>query len=64
MAELVRRAPESKAVVLTSFSTSDGIAHALEAGAVGAILKSAAETELIPAILSLCPAPLPMASRR
>ena len=49
-AELVRRAPESKAVVLTSFSTSDGIAHALEAGAVGAVLKSAAETELIPAI--------------
>ena len=42
--------PETKILLLTTFGTSDGIAHALEAGAEGALLKSAANTDIIKAI--------------
>ena len=49
-AEIVRALPETRILVLTTFSTSDGIAHALDAGASGAVLKNAADLELIPAI--------------
>ena len=47
---LRRSAPEVKILVLTSYTTSDVIAKALEAGAHGAIMKSAENTELVSAI--------------
>ena len=43
-------APEVKVLVLTTFGTSDGIAHALDAGAIGAIMKNADYEELADAI--------------
>ena len=49
-AEIRARCPETQVILLTSFGTSDGIAHALQAGAAGALLKNAAENELVPAI--------------
>ena len=49
-AELHAKLPETKVLLITTYGTSDGIAHALDCGASGAILKSAADTELIPAI--------------
>ena len=42
--------PEINVIILTSFGSSDGISHALEKGAVGAILKSETETALVKAI--------------
>jgi len=42
--------PEAKILILTTFETSDGIARALSHGATGAILKSAANDNLIDAI--------------
>jgi DNA-binding NarL/FixJ family response regulator len=42
--------PETKVLLLTTFGTSDGIAQALDAGATGAILKSASNEELIAAV--------------
>lgn len=49
-AEISAKAPEVRIVLLTTFGTSDGIAHALAAGAKGAILKNADNTELARAI--------------
>ena len=49
-AEITRTVPEARVVLLTTFGTSDGIAHALEAGAKGAILKNADNAELVKAI--------------
>ena len=43
-------APQIKVVILTTFGTSDGIAHALAAGATGALMKNADDTELADAI--------------
>jgi len=44
---LIRQAaPEVKVMVLTTFGTSDGIAHAIDAGATGALMKSADRDEL------------------
>lgn len=49
--EKIKKAvPEAKILILTTFETSDGIARALSYGASGAILKSAANEELIEAI--------------
>jgi len=48
--EIHVRLPETKIVILTSFSTAEGIAVALEKGASGIVLKSSAETELVTAI--------------
>lgn len=49
--ERIRRDfPATNVVLLTSHITSDGISHALEKGAVGAVLKSEAETALVKAI--------------
>ena len=49
--ERIRREhPETQVVILTSFCTSDGISHALDKGAIGAILKNETETTLIQAI--------------
>ena len=42
--------PGTKVIILTSYGSSDGISHALEKGAVGAILKSETETALVKAI--------------
>ena len=47
---LAEKAPKTKVILLTTFGTSDGIAHALESGAKGAILKSADNTQLVTAI--------------
>ena len=49
-AELRREQPESKVVLLTTFGTSDALAHAMEHGASGAVLKNSAENELADAI--------------
>ena len=49
-AEIRATLPGTKVVLLTTFGTSDGIAHALENGASGAVLKSSAESELPAAI--------------
>ena len=49
-AEIHERQSSTKVVILTTFGTSDGIAHALENGASGAVLKSAEDTELVAAI--------------
>lgn len=48
--ELLARAPLAKVLVLTSYSTSTGIAAAIGAGAKGAILKSAPFEEITRAI--------------
>jgi len=42
--------PDVRIVVLTTFGTSDGIAHALNVGACGALMKNAEEEELSSAI--------------
>ena len=49
-AEIAAKVPETRVILLTTFGTSDGIAHALAAGAKGAILKNADNTELARAI--------------
>ena len=48
--ELMRKAPSVKTILLTTYGTSDGIAHALKAGARGAVLKNADNSELAKAI--------------
>ena len=45
--------PGSKILILTSFGTADGIAHALEAGASGALLKTVELPELLKAIRTI-----------
>ena len=49
-AEIHRKTPSCKILILTTYGTSDGIAHALEAGASGALLKTVEYPELIAAI--------------
>lgn len=48
--QLVQDDPAIRILILTTFGTSDGISHALEAGACGAILKNAEIDELATAI--------------
>ena len=48
--ELAKRLPSAKVLILTSFGSSDNITRALDAGAAGAILKSASNAELVSAI--------------
>jgi len=48
--EIRERLPSAKILVLTSFGTSDGIAKALQAGAVGAVMKTADDGALVAAI--------------
>ena len=45
-AELHRRFPEMKILILTTYGTANGIARALEAGASGAVMKSIECSEL------------------
>ena len=47
---LIAQDPASKVLILTTFGTSDGITHALEAGAKGAIMKNCDFEELTTAI--------------
>ena len=49
-AEIRTAMPEAKIVVLTSFGTSDKISRAIEAGATGALMKTAEDRELLSAI--------------
>ena len=48
--EIHAAAPQVRIVILTTFGTSDGIAHALQAGATGALMKNADDTDLADAI--------------
>lgn len=48
--ELLAKTPESKILILTTFSTSNGINNALEAGAMGAVMKNCDFSELADAI--------------
>ena len=48
--QLLSKEPESKVLILTTFGTSDGITHAIEAGAKGAIMKNCDFGELVAAI--------------
>ena len=45
--EIRQRQPDAKIIVLTSFGEADGVAHALDAGAAGAITKTAEDAELV-----------------
>lgn len=42
--------PSAKVLILTTFGTSDGIAHALEAGAAGVMMKTADDGAIVAAI--------------
>ena len=48
--EILAAVPSAKIVVLTSFGTSDKISRAIEAGATGALMKTAEDRELLSAI--------------
>ena len=48
--QLVAKVPDSKVLILTTFGTSDGISHALQAGARGAVMKNCDFGELVTAI--------------
>ena len=52
-AEIHRHLPETRIMILTSYGTSDGIAHALAAGASGALMKSTEFSEFVSAIRTL-----------
>ena len=47
IAKLHEKLPETRILVLTSFGEADDVAHALEAGAAGAITKTAEDAELV-----------------
>ena len=48
--QLLEKDPNAKVMILTTFGTADGISHALEAGARGAVMKNVEFTELVAAI--------------
>lgn len=48
--QIRKELPKTRVLILTTSSSSDAITHALQAGASGAILKSAANVELLQAI--------------
>ena len=50
---LLARLPDVKVLILTSFGESDGVAHALEAGASGALMKNIDYADLVEAIRSI-----------
>ena len=49
-AEILCQLPNAKVMILTSYGASDGIAHALSAGATGALMKSTEFSEFVSAI--------------
>ena len=48
--EIITETPDAKILILTSFSTTDRITKAIKAGALGAIMKNADDSEIITAI--------------
>ena len=48
--EIIAEQPDAKILILTSFSTTDRIAKAIKAGALGAIMKNADDSEMVAAI--------------
>ena len=48
--EILKLIPDAKVLLLTTFGTADGVAHALAAGAIGAMMKNADFNELAAAI--------------
>ena len=52
-AALHEKQPSAKVLVLTSFGEADGVALALESGAVGAITKTAEDAELVTVIRNI-----------
>ena len=48
--EIGRQAPNAKVLILTTFGTSDAIAHALETGARGALMKTTDDATIVTAI--------------
>ena len=52
-AEILKSCPGTKVLVLTSFGEADGIVHALDAGASGALMKNIDYSELVEAIRSV-----------
>jgi NarL family two-component system response regulator LiaR len=48
--EILRILPDARILILTTFGKSDGIAHALEAGAAGAMMKTADDGMIVSAI--------------
>ena len=49
-AEILATHPEMRILLLTTFGTADDVAKALEAGAVGALMKTSDESEIIASI--------------
>ena len=49
-AEILKERPGARILILTSFGAADGIAHALDAGAAGALMKNIDDKELAEAI--------------
>ena len=49
-AEIIAEQPDAKILILTSFSTTERIAKAIKAGALGAIMKNADDSEMVAAI--------------
>ena len=45
--------PEAKVLILTTYGTADALGHALEAGALGAILKTAKLPELVASVTAI-----------
>lgn len=45
--EIREKLPTAKVIILTTFGASDGIAHALEAGAAGALMKTADDALIV-----------------
>jgi len=52
-ADILAEMPEAKILIITSFSTSDRIARAIKAGAIGAIMKNADDSEMVAAVRSV-----------
>ena len=52
-AEIHERLPDTKIIILTTFAASDGIKHALDAGATGAVMKTAEDAELVSIIRTI-----------
>lgn len=48
--QLLQKVPETKILIFTTFGAADGIGHAIEAGASGAISKNVELSELVAAI--------------
>ena len=53
IAEIVRQDPEARILVLTSFGAADQVSAALQAGALGYLLKDSSAEELLQAIRSV-----------